>query len=157
MTFYVRLAFTSGLALRIKGTAYFTKSKLSETDNRYIWCLFPSLFPRYICCLFPTVWILQSRLFLLFCLFPTVGFIDYHHVEVGKDEPETLRQAADDMLSNAINTGILSEAENTKLKQLLYKHCDIWALQMVAGVMVWESEARAAEEERGRVRRGPGT
>jgi hypothetical protein len=33
MTFYIRLAFTSGLALRIKGAAYFTKSKLSETDN----------------------------------------------------------------------------------------------------------------------------
>jgi hypothetical protein len=34
MTFYIRLAFTSGLALRIKGAAYFTKSKLSETDNK---------------------------------------------------------------------------------------------------------------------------
>jgi hypothetical protein len=33
MTFYIRLAFTSGLALRIKGAAYFTTSKLSETDN----------------------------------------------------------------------------------------------------------------------------
>jgi hypothetical protein len=33
MTFYIRLAFTSGLALRIKGAAYFTKSQLSETDN----------------------------------------------------------------------------------------------------------------------------
>jgi hypothetical protein len=33
MTFYIRLAFTSGLALRIKGVAYFTKSQLSETDN----------------------------------------------------------------------------------------------------------------------------
>jgi hypothetical protein len=33
MNFYVRLALTSGLALRIKGAAYFTKSKLSETDN----------------------------------------------------------------------------------------------------------------------------
>jgi hypothetical protein len=30
---YIRLAFTSGLALRIKGAAYFTKSQLSETDN----------------------------------------------------------------------------------------------------------------------------
>jgi hypothetical protein len=35
MTFYIRLAFTSGLAVRIKGAAYFTKSKLSETDNTY--------------------------------------------------------------------------------------------------------------------------
>jgi hypothetical protein len=35
MTFYIRLAFTSELALRIKGAAYFTKSQLSETDNRY--------------------------------------------------------------------------------------------------------------------------
>jgi hypothetical protein len=34
MTFYIRLAFTSGLALRIKGAAYFTKSQLSETDNK---------------------------------------------------------------------------------------------------------------------------
>jgi hypothetical protein len=33
MTFYIRLAFTSGLALRIKGAAYFTKPQLSETDN----------------------------------------------------------------------------------------------------------------------------
>jgi hypothetical protein len=33
MTFYIRLAFTSGLALIKKGAAYFTKSKLSETDN----------------------------------------------------------------------------------------------------------------------------
>jgi hypothetical protein len=33
MTFYIRLAFTSGLALRRKGAAYFTKSQLSETDN----------------------------------------------------------------------------------------------------------------------------
>jgi hypothetical protein len=33
MTFYIRLAFTSGLALRLKGAAYITKSKLSETDN----------------------------------------------------------------------------------------------------------------------------
>jgi hypothetical protein len=31
MTFYVRLAFTSGLALRIKVADYFKKSKLSET------------------------------------------------------------------------------------------------------------------------------
>jgi hypothetical protein len=36
MTFYIRLAFTSGLALRIKGAAYFTKSQLSETDNTMI-------------------------------------------------------------------------------------------------------------------------
>jgi hypothetical protein len=34
MTFYIRLAFTSGLALRIKGVAYFTKSQRSETDNK---------------------------------------------------------------------------------------------------------------------------
>jgi hypothetical protein len=34
MTFYIRLAFTSGLALRIKGAADFTKSQLSETDNK---------------------------------------------------------------------------------------------------------------------------
>jgi hypothetical protein len=34
MTFYIRLAFTSRLALRIKGAAYFTKSKRSETDNK---------------------------------------------------------------------------------------------------------------------------
>jgi hypothetical protein len=34
MTFYIRLAFISGLALRIKGAAYSTKSKLSETDNK---------------------------------------------------------------------------------------------------------------------------
>jgi hypothetical protein len=34
MTFYIRLAFTTGLALRIKGAAYFTNSKLSETDNK---------------------------------------------------------------------------------------------------------------------------
>jgi sensor domain CHASE-containing protein len=34
MTFYIRPAFTSGLALRIKGAAYFTKSQLSETDNK---------------------------------------------------------------------------------------------------------------------------
>jgi hypothetical protein len=33
MTFYIRLAFTSGLALRIQGAAYFTKSQLSETYN----------------------------------------------------------------------------------------------------------------------------
>jgi hypothetical protein len=33
MTLYIRLAFTSGLSLRIKGAAYFTKSQLSETDN----------------------------------------------------------------------------------------------------------------------------
>jgi hypothetical protein len=33
MTFCISLAFTSGLALRIKGVAYFTKSKLSETDK----------------------------------------------------------------------------------------------------------------------------
>jgi hypothetical protein len=33
MNFYIRLAFTSGLALRIKGAAYFTKSQLSETEN----------------------------------------------------------------------------------------------------------------------------
>jgi hypothetical protein len=33
MTFYIRLTFTSGLALRIKGAAYFTKFQLSETDN----------------------------------------------------------------------------------------------------------------------------
>jgi hypothetical protein len=33
MAFYIRLAFTSGLALRIKGAAYFTKSQRSETDN----------------------------------------------------------------------------------------------------------------------------
>jgi hypothetical protein len=33
MTFYIRLAFTSGLALRIKGAAYFTKSQRPETDN----------------------------------------------------------------------------------------------------------------------------
>jgi hypothetical protein len=33
MTFYIRLAFTSGPALRIKGAAYFTKSQRSETDN----------------------------------------------------------------------------------------------------------------------------
>jgi hypothetical protein len=45
--------------------------------------------------------------------------IDYHHVEVGKDEPETLRQAVDGMLSNAMNTGILSEAGNAKLKELV--------------------------------------
>jgi hypothetical protein len=38
MTFYMRLAFTSGLALRIKGAAYFTKSQLSETDNRELNC-----------------------------------------------------------------------------------------------------------------------
>jgi hypothetical protein len=36
--------------------------------------------------------------------------IDYHRVEMGKDEPETLRQAVDDMLSNTMNTGIISEA-----------------------------------------------
>jgi hypothetical protein len=35
MTFYIRLSFTSGLALRIKGAAYFTKSQLSETDNSF--------------------------------------------------------------------------------------------------------------------------
>jgi hypothetical protein len=34
MTFYIKLAFTSGLALRIKGAAYFTKSQRSETDNK---------------------------------------------------------------------------------------------------------------------------
>jgi hypothetical protein len=34
MTFYIRLAFTSGLALRIKGAAYFTKSQRPETDNK---------------------------------------------------------------------------------------------------------------------------
>jgi hypothetical protein len=33
MTFYIRLAFTSGLALRIKGAAYFTKSQRPEADN----------------------------------------------------------------------------------------------------------------------------
>jgi hypothetical protein len=33
MTFYIMLAFTSGLALRIKGAAYFTKSQRPETDN----------------------------------------------------------------------------------------------------------------------------
>jgi hypothetical protein len=33
MTFYIRIAFTSGLALRIKGAAYFTESQPSETDN----------------------------------------------------------------------------------------------------------------------------
>jgi hypothetical protein len=33
MIFYTRLAFTSGLALRIKGAAYFTKSKLLEIYN----------------------------------------------------------------------------------------------------------------------------
>jgi hypothetical protein len=59
--------------------------------------------------------------------------IDYHHVEVGKDEPETLRQAVDNMLSNAMNTGILSEAGNAKLKEFVYKHRDIWALKMGAG------------------------
>jgi hypothetical protein len=36
MTFYMKLAFTSGLALRIKVAAYFTKSKLSETDNKIL-------------------------------------------------------------------------------------------------------------------------
>jgi hypothetical protein len=36
MTFYVRLAFTSGLALRIKGAAYFTKSQRSEIDNNLL-------------------------------------------------------------------------------------------------------------------------
>jgi hypothetical protein len=35
MTFYLRLAFTSGLALRIKGAAYFTTSQVSETDNKF--------------------------------------------------------------------------------------------------------------------------
>jgi hypothetical protein len=35
MTFYIRLAFTSGLALRIKGAAYFTKSQRPETDNTF--------------------------------------------------------------------------------------------------------------------------
>jgi hypothetical protein len=34
MTFYIRLSFTSGLALRIKRAAYFTKSQRPETDNR---------------------------------------------------------------------------------------------------------------------------
>ena len=48
--------------------------------------------------------------------------IDYHHVEVGKDEPEILRQAVDDMVSNAMNSGILSEAGNANLKQLVYKN-----------------------------------
>jgi hypothetical protein len=52
-------------------------------------------------------------------------FIDYHHVEVGDDEPETLHQAVEDMLTNAINTGILSEAGNARLKQLVQKHRDI--------------------------------
>jgi hypothetical protein len=52
-------------------------------------------------------------------------FIDYHHVEVGEDEPETLHQAVEDMLSNAINTGILSEAGNVRLKLLVQKHRDI--------------------------------
>jgi hypothetical protein len=33
MTFYIRLAFTSGLALRIKRAAYFTKPQRPETDN----------------------------------------------------------------------------------------------------------------------------
>jgi hypothetical protein len=61
--------------------------------------------------------------------------IDFHHLEVGKDEPETLRQAVDGMLSNAINTGIPSEAGNAKLKELVYKHRDIWALKMAAGSM----------------------
>jgi hypothetical protein len=32
----MKLAFTSGLALRIKVAAYFTKSKLSETDNKIL-------------------------------------------------------------------------------------------------------------------------
>jgi hypothetical protein len=30
--------------------------------------------------------------------------IDYYHVEVGKDEPEALRQAVDDMISNAMHS-----------------------------------------------------
>jgi hypothetical protein len=34
MTFHIRLAFTSGLALRIKGAAYFTKYQRLETNNR---------------------------------------------------------------------------------------------------------------------------
>jgi hypothetical protein len=34
MTFYIKLAFISGLALRIKEAAHFTKSKLSGTDNK---------------------------------------------------------------------------------------------------------------------------
>jgi hypothetical protein len=48
MTFYIRLAFTSGLALRIKGAAYFTKSQRSETDNisSFLHCLSTTLPPR---------------------------------------------------------------------------------------------------------------
>jgi hypothetical protein len=59
--------------------------------------------------------------------------IDYHYTEVGKDYPEALRQAVEDMLSNAINNGILSEAGNVRFKKLVYKHRDIWALKMGAG------------------------
>jgi hypothetical protein len=58
---------------------------------------------------------------------------DYHYIEVGKDDPEALHQAVEDMLSNAINNGILSEAGNVILKKLVYKHRDIWALKMGAG------------------------